>query len=276
VELLFVIVVLAIAAGLTIPQIATGTERARTRAAARYLSAQIGMARTQAVTRGAAVAIRFLSDAGGTAMELVMDGNANGLRTLEIEAGIDPRMDRLAALEDTFPGVRFALASDPSGSGIHLSGSSLLTFTPVGEPVPARARRLAVRHPDPRRHRPGAHAATRSVYESVGRSAVTSPAASAVDRRETIRRAPGSTEPMTRMRMRTGQELAVVNLSNAGALVEGTARLLPGTRIDVHVMTRSGRVLTRARVLRAQVSALAASRVVYRAALSFDTAVDTT
>lgn len=75
--------------------------------------------------------------------------------------------------------------------------------------------------------------------------------------------------------MRTGPELTVVDLSDGGALVEGAVRLLPGTRIDVHVMTRSGRVLTRARVTRARVCALAANRVVYRGALAFDTLVDT-
>jgi hypothetical protein len=77
------------------------------------------------------------------------------------------------------------------------------------------------------------------------------------------------------MRMRTGQELAVVDLSNTGALVEGAARLLPGTRVDIHVQTRGGRVLARGRVLRAHVSAVAASRLAYRGALAFDAPVDT-
>lgn len=75
--------------------------------------------------------------------------------------------------------------------------------------------------------------------------------------------------------MRTGHELTVIDLSDAGALVEGAVRLLPGTRIDVHVMTRGGRVLTRARLTRARVSALAADRVIYRGALAFEAPVDT-
>ena len=97
---------------------------------------------------------------------------------------------------------------------------------------------------------------------------------SSIERRACARRITASGEPIARMRIRTGQELTVVDLSDAGALVEGTVRLLPGTRIDVHVMTRGGRVLTRTRVIRARVSDLAADRVTYQAALAFDAPVD--
>ena len=81
---------------------------------------------------------------------------------------------------------------------------------------------------------------------------------------------------MARVRMRTGQELTALNCSESGVLVEGAARLLPGTRVDVHLITRSGRVLIRGRVIRAHVSALSAVRVLYRGALAFDQPVDTT
>jgi Tfp pilus assembly protein FimT len=132
VEVLFVLALLAIVAGVAVPQIAAGVEGARTRAATRYLAAQLGMARTHAVTRGAAVAMRFQSGASGTTMGLVMDGNGNGVRTQDIEAGIDVEIHRPSALEAAFPGVRFALASDPASNGIHLGGSTLLSFTPDG------------------------------------------------------------------------------------------------------------------------------------------------
>lgn len=59
-------------------------------------------------------------------------------------------------------------------------------------------------------------------------------------------------------------------------MIEGEGRLLPGTHIDVHVTTRRGRVLIRARVLRVVVSRLSADVVCYRAALAFETAIDTT
>ena len=95
------------------------------------------------------------------------------------------------------------------------------------------------------------------------------------DRRRAVRRVPQPTETLSRMRLRTGRELAVVDISPSGALVEGATRLLPGTHVDVHVVTRHGRVLVRTRVVRSSVWQLQADAVSYRTALAFDAAVDT-
>lgn len=95
------------------------------------------------------------------------------------------------------------------------------------------------------------------------------------DRRRSVRRVPQPTETLSRMRLRTGRELAVVDISPCGALVEGATRLLPGTHVDVHVVTRHGRVLVRMRVVRSSVWQLQADAVSYRTALAFDAAVDT-
>jgi len=96
-----------------------------------------------------------------------------------------------------------------------------------------------------------------------------------MERRRTTRREPAADEPISRMRLRTGRELAVMDVSNGGALVEGVARLLPGTHVDVHIVTRDGRVLVRSRVVQVQVCHVAADSVRYRGALSFDRPVDT-
>jgi hypothetical protein len=95
-----------------------------------------------------------------------------------------------------------------------------------------------------------------------------------MDRRRVERRAPGVTEPLSRVRLRTGRELTVIDVSNHGSLLEGT-RLLPGTHVDVHVTTQAGRVLVRCRIVRAYVAAVTASEVCYRSALAFDRPVDT-
>jgi hypothetical protein len=96
-----------------------------------------------------------------------------------------------------------------------------------------------------------------------------------VDRRRAGRRCPGADEPLSRVRLRTGRELAVVDLSDAGALVEGSARLLPGTHADVHLVTRDGRTLVRTRIVRVWVCQVAADEIRYRGALAFERAVDT-
>lgn len=96
-----------------------------------------------------------------------------------------------------------------------------------------------------------------------------------MERRRAVRRTPASDEPLSRMRLRAGRELAVIDLSNGGALVEGAARLLPGTHVDVHIVTADGRALVRSRVVRAWVSGVEADAVRYRGALAFERPVET-
>jgi hypothetical protein len=95
------------------------------------------------------------------------------------------------------------------------------------------------------------------------------------DRRRAPRRIPQPGESLARARLRTGRELTVIDISSSGALVEGLTRLLPGTRADVHFVTRHGRVLVRTRIIRSLVWRLEPDAVCYRSALAFDTAVDT-
>jgi hypothetical protein len=95
------------------------------------------------------------------------------------------------------------------------------------------------------------------------------------ERRGAVRRAPEPDETLSRLRLRTGRELVVIDVCSSGALVESPTRLLPGTRAEVHVVTRHGRVLVRTRIVRALVWRLEADSVCYRTALCFDAPVDT-
>ena len=94
------------------------------------------------------------------------------------------------------------------------------------------------------------------------------------ERRGAQRRAPGDDEPVSRVRLRAGRELIVVDVSSGGALVEGPARLLPGTHVDVHIVTKDGRTLVRSRVVRAHVHHLDAAVVRYRGAIAFERSID--
>jgi len=95
-----------------------------------------------------------------------------------------------------------------------------------------------------------------------------------VERRRAVRRAPAATEPLSRARLRTGPELVITEISDVGASARSQARLLPGTHVDVHLMTRSGRVLRRARVARAAVGSIDGTGIVFQVALAFDAPVD--
>ena len=96
------------------------------------------------------------------------------------------------------------------------------------------------------------------------------------ERRHAPRRVPEQQESLARVRLRAGRELTVLNISDGGVLVEGPARLHPGAHVDVHVVTRDGRVLVRSRVVRAFVSHLEADLVRYRGTLAFERTIDTT
>jgi hypothetical protein len=95
-----------------------------------------------------------------------------------------------------------------------------------------------------------------------------------IERRRAVRRIPAATDPLSRARLRTGPELVVTEISNFGASVRTSARLLPGTHVDVHLMTVAGRVLQRARVARASVWTIDATGIAYQVVLAFDAAVD--
>ena len=95
-----------------------------------------------------------------------------------------------------------------------------------------------------------------------------------VERRRAVRRCPAAGDPLSRARLRTGSEVLVTEISDIGAFVRTNARLLPGTHVDVHLMTMSGRVLRRARVVRAAVGSLDATGIEFRVALAFDAPLD--
>lgn len=95
-----------------------------------------------------------------------------------------------------------------------------------------------------------------------------------IERRRAVRRSPASSDPSSRARLRTGPEVLVTEISDVGACVRTNARLLPGTHVDIHLMTTGGRVLRRARVVRAAVWSLEATGIEFRVALAFDTPVD--
>ena len=98
----------------------------------------------------------------------------------------------------------------------------------------------------------------------------------AVERRRMARRLVAGDEPLCQIRLRAGRQLVVIDISDSGLLAEGEMRLLPGTHVDVHLVTDEGRLLIRSRVVRAFVCQVSASTIRYRGALAFDRAVQTT
>jgi hypothetical protein len=96
-----------------------------------------------------------------------------------------------------------------------------------------------------------------------------------IDRRRGPRRTPASDEPVSQVRLRAGRQLEVIDVSDTGLLAQGDMRLLPGTHVDVHLVTAEGRLLIRSRVVRAFVCRVCRDRIEYRGALAFERPVST-
>jgi len=133
-ELVFVTGIVIVIAAMAVPQAFSTIERSRALAATHHLAAQMALARTQAVGRGATIALRFDVVNGAVVYTLFKDGNRNGVRTGDITNGIDRQIAPATSLADSFPRVAIANGStDPPSSGVQLSGgSNLLSFTPAG------------------------------------------------------------------------------------------------------------------------------------------------
>ena len=122
--------------GLALPSFLATMSRYRVWSATRYLAGRMAFARTQAVTRSAYVALRFSADPTDVAFQMFMDGNHNGVRTLDIEAGIDPPVGESIRLSDLFPGVTIGMATGMGTDPVRIGATDLLSFTPLGTATP--------------------------------------------------------------------------------------------------------------------------------------------
>lgn len=125
--------IVAVLGSVAIAHVLSAVDHSRGYAAARYLGARLGLARAQAVARGAAVALRFDRDSRGFSFSVFQDGNGNGVRTADIQAGIDQLLEPASSLFERFPGVDIGLSVNaPAPDPIQLGRTNLLTFTPTG------------------------------------------------------------------------------------------------------------------------------------------------
>ena len=113
----------------------------RTRSAARYLAQRAIDARFAAITRSAAAGLRFEPAPPDYRITSVVDGNGNGLRTADLQKGIDRTLTEPERLETHFagvalgilPGVPDADGQPVSGSdGVRLGSTKLLSMNPDG------------------------------------------------------------------------------------------------------------------------------------------------
>ncbi len=140
-ELTLVLAVMATLTGIAVPAVFAGLDHMRTAAAARYLGSKARLARMQAVTRSAAIGIRFEKHEASYRFAMYADGNFNGIRTADIGRGIDRMISPYERIEDQFPGVTFGIVDGVPGVGgaagggadpIRFGRSDIMTFTAAG------------------------------------------------------------------------------------------------------------------------------------------------
>ena len=141
IELVFVVSLMAVVAGVAIPLTGDALDNARTCSAARYLAGQIVNSRMDAVNRSRAVALKFDASTPDYRIGRYVDGNGNGVRASEIRSGIDRPDGNDKRIGDDFPNVRFGLAEGfPDADGVRGTGSDgvrigaarILTMSPDG------------------------------------------------------------------------------------------------------------------------------------------------
>jgi type II secretory pathway pseudopilin PulG len=141
VELVFVVALAAVLAGVAVPLTGDALDTARTGAAARYLAGQIVSSRLDAVNRSRDVALRFEPSTPDYRVARYIDGNGNGVRAADITRGIDRLDGAPRQIGEDFPNVRFGLAEglpDADGvrgtgtDGVRIGVAKILTMSPDG------------------------------------------------------------------------------------------------------------------------------------------------
>lgn len=151
VELLVVLAIFALLAGLTAPPILRISGQLRLRQAADELVGVMRLARSVAVNRCANVAVKFRPRPDGHATySLYRDADGDGVLSKDIDRGIDPQMAPPKRLEQIGNQVRFGfppgrLARDPASpkkwlrngdDPIRFNNSNLASFSPLGTATP--------------------------------------------------------------------------------------------------------------------------------------------
>jgi prepilin-type N-terminal cleavage/methylation domain-containing protein len=140
IELLLVIALATVLAGVAVPMTRSTVEELRAAGAARHLAAAVADARLDAIRRSSSVGLRFAALGDDYRFRAYVDGNGNGLRTAEITSGIDRPLAPAERLSDEFPGVTLGLlqgvpdldGSTASLDGVRIGTSRILSVSPDG------------------------------------------------------------------------------------------------------------------------------------------------
>ncbi len=146
VEMLVVVALVGLCIVGAAPAIRAYSVEAHILGAGRAFRSEFFKTRTIAVRAGVYTAIRFEQSGDKHFYSVYQDGNANGVRSADIAAGIDPRISGPIALTGGAPGVVVgfnpgvpAVPPDTgflSGDPIRFGSANMLSFSPLGTATP--------------------------------------------------------------------------------------------------------------------------------------------
>ena len=141
-ELLLVLTIFGILAGISAPQLLATLDDYRASGAARYVSARIQKTRMEAINRSTAVAVQFLQDVDGYSFAVYADGNGDGVRTQDIRDAVDFQIGPVDHLSNNFAGVEFGLlaglpavdagGAPPGTDPVKFGAGNILSYSPLG------------------------------------------------------------------------------------------------------------------------------------------------
>lgn len=150
-ETLVVLAILGLVAAAGLPGLLRWSSAQRVRLAATEIAGTLRTARAYAVRHSARVAVKFRTDdQGAVTFTLYRDGNGDGVRTRDIERGVDPRVEPPRRLAHLGRAVRFGFPPGPAprdpgdprrrlrrlDDPVRFGRSDLASFDPLGGSTP--------------------------------------------------------------------------------------------------------------------------------------------
>ena len=149
-EVLVVVLLLGLVAGIGVGPIREGLGRARLRSAVAELARRMMAARWRAVAGHASVGLRFEQEGAGWRVVTYLDGDSDGIRSADIIAGRDRPSGSIYRPQEGRPGVHFGLPAGPpiprippargwlneGEDPIRFGRSDIVSFSPLGSVTP--------------------------------------------------------------------------------------------------------------------------------------------
>jgi hypothetical protein len=146
-EMVVVLVIIMILAAVGLPGFRAASIEAHLLGAGRIFKSEFRKARSVAARGNVYTAIRFERHEDRDWFAVYVDGNLNGVRTQDIEAGLDQRLAGPFPLDGRAPGVRVGINAGvpaiPPETGlldtddpIRFGRSNMVSFSPVGTATP--------------------------------------------------------------------------------------------------------------------------------------------